>query len=80
MSIYTNGICIIQSNFLDKRFKHWTKVLRDKLKVMNALESHLRRRWVLHNDVPVNTSEDYTVPKVISPHLTTSTHERTKGN
>lgn len=53
---YSNGVCVIQSNFLDKKFVHWNRQLRDKLKVMNALEAHLRRRWIVQLDTPVNNS------------------------
>lgn len=42
----TEGVCVVQAYFLEKKFVHWTNVLRDNLKVMSALESHLAKRWL----------------------------------
>lgn len=60
-----NGLCILQTNFLSKRYKHWTNVFKDKLKVMNALESHISRRTikvlsmsVVNNTAPAGGTTD----------------------
>lgn len=55
MPIESNGICVIHSAFLQKRFAHWQRIMRDKLMVMNALESYLGRRWMYPEQEPVNT-------------------------
>lgn len=55
---YTNGVCVIQSNFLEKRYTHWCRIMRDRLKVMNTLEEHLNRRWVTPQTMPVNENSE----------------------
>lgn len=39
-----NGTCVIQSFYLRTKLIKWTDRLRDRLKIMNALEGHLMRR------------------------------------
>lgn len=54
MPVHTDGICVIQSKFLSTRYSFWVKTMWDKLKVMNALEAHISRRWMSPTDTPVN--------------------------
>lgn len=46
LPVVTEGVCVIQAYYLEKKFVHWTNVLRDNLKVMSALEAHLAKRWI----------------------------------
>lgn len=55
---YTNGVFVLHSNFLAKRYWHWCRVMRDRLRVMNILEEHLDRRWVTPQTMPVNESSE----------------------
>jgi hypothetical protein len=53
MQPFLNGICVIQSMYLQKKIIDWKKNLRDRLKMMNALELHLFRRRITDTS-PVN--------------------------
>lgn len=39
-----NSTCIIHSQYLMNKVKKWQRVLRDPLKIFNALDSHLHRK------------------------------------
>ena len=41
-----NSTCLIQSQFLRNKFRKWLKVLKEPLKIFNALDSHLHRKSI----------------------------------
>lgn len=58
MPVHSDGICVLQSKFLASRYSLWVKTMYDKLKVMNALESHITRRWLSTTSVNETVGPD----------------------
>lgn len=51
MRPFTNGMCVIQPMYLAKKVVAWLKYFQsDRLKFMNALETHLLRRFITEQD------------------------------
>lgn len=69
LPVHNDGICILQSKFLSTRYTFWVKTMWDKLKVMNALEAHISRRWMSPKGAPVNKLTGIDHPGIVQSTL-----------